>query len=333
MNQVAQQQTIEPTIMSADLREQLWDAHPIVMATAKIATDPIRNCYSLIKKSARRGRRSIAFYSRPLRGKTTCITVLKHLVQRDYPGCGIYKYQAGSKDGIDKPQDGRVVKAVISKGGFFESLLHALGDDLRLENSVERKKNQFCRALYARSVASRRLFFFIDEAQALVAAELGWLKDVINDLVDSGIFVTMILFGQEELCDVFESLQSKMRSDLTERFIRDLYEFEGVANELELKLFLRACDEGSQYPAGSGITYTQFLWPQAYANGFRLASCARTFWEQLVDNLLITSHSKGVGMKEIAESLAEMADMTKDDDASSFVPDRDVWKTAVSRSK
>jgi len=334
MNQPQQQRPIALSIMSPELRDELWDLHPIVMARAKIATKPTLAAYALIKKSARRGRRSIAFYSHPLRGKTTCITVLEHLLQRDYPGCGIYEYRASSKDGIDKPKDGRrVVKAFISKGGFFESLLHALGEDLKLENSVEGKKDQFCRALYARSVATQRLFFFIDEAQALVAAELGWLKDVINYLVGAGIFVTMILFGQDELRDQFESLKSNLRSDLLERFLRDIYEFEGIANEEELSHFLCACDKVSEYPMGSGITYTQFLWPQAYADGLRLSDFAHDFWEALIDSLLLTSQSKGVGMKEVAEALAEMADLTKDKDAPSFRPDKRLWDSAVRRSK
>jgi hypothetical protein len=315
------------------LKEKLWDVHPIVMATAKIPTRPILKSYALIKKRARRGRRSIAFYAQPLRGKTTSITVLKALIQRDFPGCGIYEYRVGSKDGIDKPKDGRQVRAVISKGGFYESLIHALDEDLKLENSVERKKEQFCRALYARSVTTRRLFIFLDEAQALVAAELGWLKDVVNDLVGSEICVTVVLFGQEELKQQFESLKSNLRSDLLERFIQDIYEFEGIADEEELRLFLHACDAGSEFPSGSGLSYSQFLWPTAYAAGFRLASCAHDFWEALVDRMLVTAQCKGIGMSVVAEALAELADMTKEKDSAQFSVDKKLLERAIGRSR
>lgn len=315
-----------------DIREEHWANHPIVKAGAKIPTQPILRSYALIKKGARRGRRSIAFYARPLRGKTTSIAVMKALIQRDFPGSGVFIYRAASKDGVDKLTEDRPARFVISRGGFHEALLSALGEDIKMANSVEGKVNQFYRALYARSVNTRRLFIFIDEAQALVASEFGWLKDVINYLVDADIFVTTILFGQEKLKEQFEKLRAHLRDDLIERFLRNIYEFEGIADAEELRVFLAACDSGSEYPLGSGLTYTQFLWPKAFSNGFRLANFAQVFWGTLVDRLLLANNSKGIGMNVIAEALAELADMTKDMDGAGLSFDKDFWVRAIQRS-
>lgn len=317
---------------SNDTREEHWANHPIVKAGAKIPTQPILRSYALIKKGARRGRRSIAFYARPLRGKTTSIAVMKALIQRDFPGSGVFVYRVASKDGIDKLKEDRPAKFVISRGGFHEALLSALGDDIMMASSVEGKANQFYRALYARSVNTRRLFIFIDEAQALVASEFGWLKDVINYLVDADIFVTTILFGQEKLREQFEKLRAHLRDDLIERFLRNIYEFEGIANVEELRLFLAACDTGSEFPHGSGMSYTRFLWPKAFANGFRLANCAQDFWEALVDRLMLTNNSNGIGMNVVAEALAELADMTKDMDGTGLIFEKKLWISAIQRS-
>lgn len=317
----------------AALRELHWDRHPIVTATAHISTVSLLKAYRVIKKRARRGRSSLAFWAHPLTGKSYALEVIVRLLRRDYPGCAVLNYEASSKSKNRSAESlAEQVWVPTSLGGFLESMLDELEFEPKRQRLTAGKKWQLKAALYALAVESGRFFLLIDEAQELIEAEFCWLKEIINFLCKKNIFVTVVLFGQSELKGR-KALLKKGRSDLGARFIDKLFEFEGIKTVDDLRDFLKQCDEHSEYPEGSGFSYTEFLWPEAYRSGFRLASCADHLWTALTAITPLGKGAQSIKMQWVAFALGEFADLTKKKDCMGFVSDQDLWHSAVKKTE
>lgn len=61
------------------------------------------------------------------------------------------------------------------------------------------------------------------------------------------------------------------------RFLSEPLAFDGRTSVEELKEILKTFDEGTEYPEGSGWSYTRFFLPQAFEQGFRLQTYASSF--------------------------------------------------------
>jgi hypothetical protein len=311
-------------------RDRLWEIHPLIHATARISTIPTLRAYKRIKMRARRARKSIAFWANPLTGKSYAIEVIVKLLRRDYPGCGIVSYEATSKS---KNRDEITAKEQVwvptSLGGFIDSILDAVNFEPRHRRSLSDKKQQLKGVLYTLAAETGRLFFIVDEAQELIEAELCWLKEIINFLSKKHISVMIVLFGQEELKKRRQLLKTEGRSDLWIRFMAVLYEFAGIRNPEELRAFLKQCDDHSEFPEGSGLSYTHFLWPKAFEAGFRLTSCTKHLWDALTEVAPLSKTRKWIKMQWVAHAISEFADLTKNRDGTRFESTAQLWKTAV----
>lgn len=299
------------------VRKECWASHPSIIANAVILTPPILRVYALVKHCARRHRSSIAFWGHPLTGKSSCIVALEHHLPADFPGAAVVTYEAKSK-------------GVAAEGTLIHDMLTEMDYEIKIRSTLPERRKQLRGVLYALAAPSSRLFLIIDEAQELEEAEFRWLKAIINSLVKLRISVTVILFGQQELLQLRDALVESGRSDLKERFAKILLQFENIRSVSELKEVLESYDGDSEYPEGSGISYTEFLWPQAYATGLRLTPQAATLWNTFTE--VSGRSSGGVSMDWIAETIAEVADATKDKDFPSFVLTRDDWHSAIKQA-
>lgn len=300
--------------------QSVWDRHPIIMAGAILPTGPTSAAIPLVMEQARMQRGCIAFWAHPTTGKTCCITALIAILTERFPGCGIVRHEAKSNS------------KVVAEGSFIADMLHSLEYCGKIQHTVADKREQLRRALYAHGAASRHIIFLLDEAQELAEPEFRWLKEVGNWLVQRGFKVTTVLFGQEELIELRDYVRLSGRSDLGVRFFQNMYEFEQVQCYQDLVPLLEGCDEGSEYPEGTGWSYTHFLWPEAYAAGFRLKRQASRFWQAFASVSLLTKGEHGVSMSFVAESLSHFADATRDRDATHMQPTDKDWVAAVERT-
>lgn len=65
------------------------------------------------------------------------------------------------------------------------------------------------------------------------------------------------------------------------RFFSEPIKFEGCCGAEELNELLKGFDEYSDFPDGSGCSYTKFFVPLALENKFRLQYYATAIWEEL----------------------------------------------------
>ncbi|PTT62577.1 ATP-binding protein [Stenotrophomonas sp. HMWF003] len=289
--------------------------HPLLRANAILATPAVREAATLIFDKARRSRSSVAFWAHPLSGKSSCIAALRKLAPVQFPSCGFIVYEPSSKE-------------VPAEGALIEDLLSEIGYEGRIDRTLTGKRNQLERALYSLAIAGRRIFLVIDEAQNLHAKELGWLKRLVNWLTVRDIKVTVVLFGQSQLCAMHDRLKVQM-PDFSERFMSRLNEFRSLQDASDIRVCLRCCDEEAQYPAGSGWSYTQYLWPRAYAQGFRLAKCADEMFEAFRARSGGVIDREGVSMQWIAEALMLVGLDAETSDTDDLVLTRSDWERAI----
>lgn len=298
------------------MRDDLYQKHPVITAKAVIPTPTVLRAYSLLRRAARRHRRSIAFWAHPMTGKSFCITALAALLRNEFQGCAVVLYEAKHN-------------GEVGQGTFLEDILADIDFEPPVERSIPGKRKQLKHALYSLAAASSRIVILVDEAQELHENELRWLKTVINWCAQRLTFVTVVLFGQQELIAMRDDIVAFGRSDLDVRYTQEMYQFEMIRNVTELRTVLDVYDDGSEFPEGSGASYTEFLWPRAFANGLRLHGHANTLWAAFTALAPNGSIAEGVSMQWIAAAIAEIADLTKDQDSSSFVPSDDAWREAI----
>lgn len=309
--------------MTPDLlqhRDDLWNVNPIITCSAIIDTPPARRVYALVMKRARRQRASLAFWGHPLRGKSFIARLMISKLEAEPQPPAIVYYEVPHTKG-----------RIATELDLLEDLLLILNAEAKPERTLPKRRLQVQKAFYAHSAGSGRLFIIMDEAQELDPDQLCWLKTQINWLSAHRIAVITVMFGQQELKTLSAELLARSRSDLKDRFMECIYELETIAQD-EVSDVLTSIDALSRFPPGTDWTYTQFLWPRAYAAGFRLAAQAANLWSAFASFARDTRALKSLGMNVISAVVSELAQATKDCDSAAFAPTLDDWKAAVRAS-
>lgn len=292
--------------------------HPIILAKAVLPSPPIREVTQLVVSRARRNRRSLAFWAHPLAGKSSCIAALRNILPSHFRGCAIVLYEPSSKD-------------TIAEGTLIEDILSSIDYAPKIQRTLAGKRDQLLRSLFVMASEGRHLFLIIDEAQNLMAKELGWLKRIVNWLIARQLKVTVVLFGQSELKSLHTTMQTA-HSDLVARFMSEFIEFRNLESAEDLRVTLAACDELSEFPLGSGWSYTEYLWPEAFASGFRLADCADVLFEEFRALAGSENTGEGIGIQWISEVLALVGEVAAKSDGPKFSIGKEAWAAAIRES-
>lgn len=286
-------------------RKRSWSEHPVITETAVFPTRAVQDAIARVMRIARKGRASIAFWADPLVGKSTCIKAITRAIRDRFPGAGILILESVEDN---QPAEGRVLM----------DILKAIGYAPKVERELSGKRDQVRRSLLGLSGPAKHLFVLIDEAQEITNAEFGWFKAVINKQVGHGIKVTTVLFGQRELCKRKEELEQDGRSDLAKRFMGYLREFRGVRLRTDLDAICEVMDAKSEFPEGSGWTYTEFLFPHAYHGGFRFLQLGPEFWDAITTAVPSSELRKGLSMEIVAAFIANLCILLRDRDSENF---------------
>lgn len=171
----------------------------------------------------------------------------------------------------------------LSENRFFGEMLHSLGYALPKSGRAAEKRRRTIDFMVQRVYEAKehRYLLFIDEAQWLAVAQLRYLMDLHNQLKIADVRLVTVLVGQPELMDMKMSLRSARQNHLLGRFMTATHQFHGVMTRADFQRMLRAIDERSEYPIGSGISYTQYFVPRAFSSGWRLLKQADVIWEML----------------------------------------------------
>src|SRR3546814_1290838 len=88
-----------------------------------------------------------------------------------------------------------------------------------------------------------------------------------------------------DVCSSDLGLMTRRQHQILARFLAEPIPFEGCISVDDFRKILRSYDVNSEYPEGSGLSYTRFFLPKAYQAGFRLTNYSEEIWDALLNAL------------------------------------------------
>ena len=173
----------------------------------------------------------------------------------------------------------------FSELAFLTELLHAGRHRFAYSGTRMRKLDRLVKlyATRARNAGSHQVVLMIDEAQNMREQSYRTLCNLQNELDSLGFQLTVISVGTQELAYQHSAFLQGGDLHLVGRFMVREALFRGIRGEAELAYVLKAYDTQTEWPEGSGISYTRYFFPRAFANGFRAADLAHELWSIYVE--------------------------------------------------
>ncbi|MEQ7049907.1 ATP-binding protein [Paenibacillaceae sp. P-4] len=258
-------------------------SHPIESGKYIIGTKEVRRMYKTIKQWVENRAPGGIAYGRPRLGKTWAIHYLANELPIDFgEHLPILRFRCN--------QNTR-----INENTFYEQLLSQFGHSLPYSGRQTIKSDRLNKFLHekAERAGCNRIVLFIDDAQRLVPLQYNILMDIYNYLKESGINMTAILVGQDELKHIRSSFINAKMSQIVGRFMVHEYCFSGIKSKEELKVCLEGYDNLSEFPENSGWSFTRYYFPESYEQGFRLFNCT----DELYGTYEALRKEKGISKK------------------------------------
>lgn len=313
-------------------RDSLAATHPIFTQKFWIPTPPILTAFKIMARTIAVGAPCCAFSGFPRFGKTWAAEYCKKELSKTFPTLPIVLFIAHD---AQRP----------NKQYFNADALEQIGiGDGKVKRDIDMRRLvvNACWTL-AQDKGSSRLALILDETQKLKTDELSWLIDVTNDLQRREVRTTSILFGQTDLEARRTVLRETHRGDILGRFMLRVNPFDGIKSAYELRQVMCYYDDAhlgeTDYPLGSGCSYTRFFVPVAYENGWRLNAHADACWEQFCAYATTGLRSAkkiqqlSVGMEYVTGAIREvLTTYGKENDHAALRIPKAEWREAVEMS-
>lgn len=201
-----------------------------------------------------------------------------------------------------------------SEREFLQAVLKGLKLKFRSSKSIfvmtERISNYLCASARAKKV--NYVVLMVDEAQEMSEVEFGVLCNIQNFMEDAGFQLTVIAVGSHELAYQHEAFLLGEDMHLIGRFMVHNAAFYGIQSVDELRFTLAGYDLYTEWPEGSGLSFTKFFFPQAFSAGFRIENWADFMWQCFLDlaplslqsRLQVPMQNIGKAVEHIFRSLA-----------------------------
>lgn len=301
-----------------------FGVHPVLNNNIRLPTPAIRAAFDIVGNTALQRAPGCCFFAHPRFGKTFAIEVLRAQLAQTFPLMPTYA--------ISAKFHGR-----FSEGVLLGELLVALTHVLPSAGKVEPRWGRLVNVLWtqAQSNGSDRVMLFVDEAQNWHESELTLLRDLSNQLaLEHGVQLMAVFFGTPEIVTVRNALIESGRIDLIGRFMIQQHEFHGILTLDELLATMSCYDDPkvSEYPLGSGRSYSEFLLSRGYQHGWRLQHEGASLWEAFKSAAQQSGGLSQVGMQWVSSSIREFFLGQLEYDHADLKGTADDWKNAVMAS-
>jgi len=316
------EEKIRKTLLKdGEAREDAFLIHPVVINEAILPTRPIKETFETISGIIDRWDPGVGFVADYRVGKTSAIEVIRRNLVVPYPGVPTFSFVAKNHD-------------KNTENALYTDLLVDMHHSLAVSGTAVLKRQRFIRAMLeaAHASNSKRLIVFVDEAQNWAEPDLTRFRDIVNDLAREHVTLTTIMFGHSALMEVRSSLLLSKRTDVVGRFLLHIYEFRGISSLSDLHDLMMSFDdpEVSEFPAESGISYSEFFLPEAYKSGWRLAGEAECCWSSFKNKT--ESDDVQVGMQWISSAIRDFLFYQKRIDCPGLVGTMSDWARSVNAS-
>ena len=314
--------TNAPRPSAVDLN--LLSLHPVVCNQAHLPTPSIQRAYAEIAEIVAERDPGVSFVAFSRFGKTFAISVLADQLAANFPDVPVLSTNATEHK-------------LFSELTFYSELLHGCTRAPVGQAKARDLRNRLVRYLWtlAESRRTDRIVLFVDEAQNWAEPELTALRDISNDLaLFAGVVLLVNLFGAPSLANLRGALLQSGRTDLVGRFMVRQYEFQGITSILDLAATATCYDDVdiSEYPVGSGVSFSEFFMPIAFRDGWRLEHEAELAWKSFQKAAQPHGGVKQIGMKWIALSIKRFLVTQSEWDRAGFRGTDKMWANAISRS-
>jgi hypothetical protein len=251
-------------------RIELLEHHPIREREYILPTPMMERTYKIIREVVWARRTGSVFYASPRTGKTRCAFGAKISLEAEFPKTFVSLLSARRTRQASASHMCRLIleaehHALSSRPDAALLFSNALAD-------IEIK---------TKSKGGAQFVLLIDEIQLLNQLDLEQLFCFHNALELRKIRMTTISFAQPEIVHLRSALLASHDTQIIARFLSDLVHFEGCSSMKDLTRILESYDINSEFPDGSGWSYTRFFAPIAFKNGFLLERYADTIWSEL----------------------------------------------------
>jgi len=245
--------------------------HPLLRRNYRVATTAIESFVDLVERCLRVLMPGALIYARPRMGKTHAIDYVCLHLARVRPQVLTIRMSCEHH-------------RTDFEGPFFSSLLIAAGasGDV-LKRTITVKRQELIRRLRERLAArsGHIVVLFCDEAQRQSRNAYEWLRDVHDQLAYHGIRLITFLIGQPKLLAQKSGFQMSGDEQIVARFMIEQMQFHGIRDASEAATCLAGYDK-TQYPEGSGPTFTGFFLPKSFSAGLRLEQSGADLWNAFV---------------------------------------------------
>jgi hypothetical protein len=297
--------------LSEAKRQELLDRHPIVEREYILPTPMMSRAYSVIRDRVWARRTGAVFFASPRTGKTRCALATKDLLLNEFPKIHVTLLSARSA----RPSDSHMFRLIL------EAEHHALS---------KRDANYLFESAVAditvktKATGGHQFVLLLDEAQKLNDIDLQHLVSFHNALEQAKIKMTTISFAQPEIVHRRSALMASNDRQIIARFLSEPLQYDGCSSVIELRRILDSYDIGSEFPEGSGWSFTRFFVPIAFASGFRLGNYASHLWGKLASAAGIGSNG-AVPMEHTCLTIENLLLMLKTQDCENLtVTDSDI---------
>lgn len=248
-------------------------------------------------------------------GKTCAMNLIAPRLPVDMPNLATISYREATNQ-------------FPSVRSFFKSFLIELGDQ-KLNGETYDIRNRVRQKLQEIALQSPwgMVWLWIDEAQAVSDPEFLFLRDIQNDLRSVHADLVVFLSGEApNLERRLGSIKEEERFCIRQRFAARRLSLEGYKLP-DVKDFFNKIDNAI-WPIDSGITWTQFFFPEAFASGFRLIDEATKCMIALQDTKMLRS-GEYCQIRFLKNVVACFCHVNADHDASIFNGTSDSWRNAA----
>lgn len=172
-----------------------------------------------------------------------------------------------------------------SVGRFYACLLHASKHPLaKATRSPLSRQHMLMERWYslARRGGGRFLILIIDEAQGMTQREWLWLVELHSLLEKESLRLCVFSVASLQFFDEPMALAMVGGAHVAARFMLASERFHGIEGQEELAAVMAGYDEGTEWPAQSGKSFTEGVAPEAWSQGFRLENHTQALYNALV---------------------------------------------------
>lgn len=252
--------------------------HPLLdLFRPTVATPAIERLCDAILAALDAGYRGVGVYGFARFGKTEATNYIRDRKQWLEP-------RKAAITAIDAPDNRK-----RSDASCFQWLLATLGVRMPARATTD----QLCTLVMgrlielARNADTRLIMLFIDEAQRLLPSDYEHLVTLDNRLTRERFYLFVVFIHQRDITGFSNEVITSMEHPphVAGRYLIRRHEFTGLKDASDVAYVLNRYDEGTEWPKGSGISYTGHFAGDAFRErGFRLAHYAPRLWE-LATNL------------------------------------------------